>query len=285
MTAINKHAELRQLAEKATQGEWWSDVVETDGEYGEGEDRASGYHSYAVYVGNKSLLDMTNSTAACIHTEWDHDYLMAWDEIAKRNAEFIAAFNPKAALALLDEVESAEHTSAVDHEAACSLVEENEELKRRIAELERSETQLISERDDAESALNDAYKAVMGQAPEWSNWFSFENAIDEIELACELWRNQTDDVIQFRQRIADLETQKADLMEHVLNGYEATALTMTLRKMDSYLPDYLRFCGIYGVEHDAIIDKLDYQSFVLKRLKNGDLRQDIEAGTGKEEQV
>ncbi|EQA6881133.1 TPA: ead/Ea22-like family protein [Salmonella enterica subsp. enterica serovar Typhimurium] len=37
---------------------------------------------------------------------------------------------------------------------------------KRIAELERSETQLISERDDAESALNDAYKAVMGQAPE-----------------------------------------------------------------------------------------------------------------------
>ncbi|EPP3075693.1 ead/Ea22-like family protein, partial [Salmonella enterica subsp. enterica serovar Amsterdam] len=65
-------------------------------------------------------------------------------------------------------------------------------LRLRIAELERSETQLINERDSAESALNDAYKAVMGQAPEWSNWFSFENAIDEIELACELWRNQTD---------------------------------------------------------------------------------------------
>lgn len=103
MKALNKHAELRQLAEKATQGEWWSDVVETDGEYGEGEDRASGYHSYAVYVGSESLLDMTNSTAACIHTEWDHDYLMAWDEIAKRNAEFIAAANPATVLALLDE--------------------------------------------------------------------------------------------------------------------------------------------------------------------------------------
>lgn len=84
---------------------------------------------------------------------------------------------------------------------------EMDRLHKRIAELERSETQLISERDDAESALNDAYKAVMGQAPEWSNWFSFENAIDEIELACELWRNQTDDVIQFRQRIAELEAK------------------------------------------------------------------------------
>ncbi|EBU2794503.1 protein Ead [Salmonella enterica] len=86
-------------------------------------------------------------------------------------------------------------------------ISELESARQRIAELERSETQLISERDDAESALNDAYKAVMGQAPEWSNWFSFENAIDEIELACELWRNQTDDVIQFRQRIAELEAK------------------------------------------------------------------------------
>ncbi|EOH9010219.1 TPA: ead/Ea22-like family protein [Citrobacter freundii] len=107
MTALNKQA-LREAAEKATQGEWWSDVVETDGEYGDGEDRASGYHSYAVYVGSESLLDMTNSTAACIHTEWDHDYLMAWDETAKRNAEFIAAANPATVLVLLDELEAAE---------------------------------------------------------------------------------------------------------------------------------------------------------------------------------
>ncbi|HGB6508701.1 TPA: ead/Ea22-like family protein [Salmonella enterica subsp. enterica serovar Zanzibar] len=152
--------------------------------------------------------------------------------------------------------------------------EQLEAAERSIAELERSETQLINERDSAESALNDAYKAVMGQAPEWSNWFSFESAIDEIELACELWRNQTDDVIQFRQHIANLESQKADLMRHVLNAYEASALTMTLRKTVGYLPDYLRFCGIYGVDHEAIIDKLDYQSFVLARVNNEDLRQD-----------
>lgn len=92
-----------------------------------------------------------------------------------------------------------------------ALLDELEAKDRRVAELERSETQLISERDDAESALNDAYKAVMGQPPEWSNWFSFENAIDEIELACELWRNQTDDVIQFRQRIAELEARAVNL--------------------------------------------------------------------------
>ncbi|HGB5010592.1 TPA: ead/Ea22-like family protein [Salmonella enterica subsp. diarizonae serovar 61:r:-] len=93
-------------------------------------------------------------------------------------------------------------------------------LQKRIAELERSETQLINERDDAESALNDAYKAVMGHAPEWSNWFSFENAIDEIELACEQWRNQTDDVIQFRQRIQELEAKLANpVLLPKTNGY------------------------------------------------------------------
>lgn len=104
--------------------------------------------------------------------------------------------------------------------AVRTLLDELEAKDRRVAELERSETQLISERDDAESALNDAYKAVMGQPPEWSNWFSFENAIDEIELACELWRNQTDDVIQFRQRIAELEAKLANpVLLPKTNGY------------------------------------------------------------------
>ncbi|EBP4586102.1 ead/Ea22-like family protein [Salmonella enterica] len=37
-----------------------------------------------------------------------------------------------AAEALLDELDTAQHTAAVDHEAACSLVEENEELKRKL---------------------------------------------------------------------------------------------------------------------------------------------------------
>lgn len=100
------------------------------------------------------------------------------------------------------------------------LIAALEAEEKRIAELERSETQLINERDSAESALNDAYKAVMGQAPEWSNWFSFENAIDEIELACELWRNQTDDVIQFRQRIQELESKLANpVLLPKTNGY------------------------------------------------------------------
>ncbi|EAA9301860.1 ead/Ea22-like family protein [Salmonella enterica] len=131
------------------------------------------------------------------------------------NTVFIAAANPATVLTLLDDLVAAE---------------------KRIAELERSETQLIDERDNAESALNDAYKAVMGQAPEWSNWFSFANAIDEIELACEQWRNQTDDVIQFRQRIAELESrivtlpqQAPENLASALDGYEKWLIATTFR--------------------------------------------------------
>lgn len=54
----------------------------------------------------------------------------------ENNAKFIAAANPTTVLALLDELEAAEHTAAVDHEAACSLVEENEEVKRKLAAAE-----------------------------------------------------------------------------------------------------------------------------------------------------
>ncbi|EAT7908365.1 ead/Ea22-like family protein [Salmonella enterica] len=144
----------------------------------------------------------------------------------------------KLALSLLDELDVKEEQRAnwfqmaqklgEDLDAAEKRIAEQREYyegviadgSKRIAELERSETQLINERDSAESALNDAYKAVMGQAPEWSNWFSFENAIDEIELVCELWRNQTDDVIQFRQRIQELEAKLANpVLLPKTNGY------------------------------------------------------------------
>ncbi|GDU59406.1 hypothetical protein BvCmsSIP042_00962 [Escherichia coli] len=48
---------------------------------------------------------------------------------------------------------------------------------KRIAELEKSEEQLINERDHAESALADMYFATTGDRPEWSNCFSFSDAV------------------------------------------------------------------------------------------------------------
>lgn len=200
MSNIDKQA-LREAAEKATRGPW---EMERENIWFTDED---GYTKHLAYVQQGDDVD----------DKQDH-----------YNTAFIAVANLATVLALLDEnlqlqrekdateavalalrddmrqareqLEAAEKRNAEQREYYEGVIADG---SKRIAELERSETQLISERDDAESALNDAYKAVMGQPPEWSNWFSFENAIDEIELACELWRNQTDDVIQFRQRIAE----------------------------------------------------------------------------------
>ncbi|EJX3080139.1 ead/Ea22-like family protein [Salmonella enterica] len=204
MSNIDKQA-LREAAEKATPGNW----------------RRASSRFNGITVTPFSLCD---------------EEVMLAHAVEKRDAEFIVAANPATMLALLDEnlqlqrekdaieavalalrddmrqareqLDAAEKRNAEQREYYEGVIADG---SKRIAELERSETQLISERDDAESALNDAYKAVMGQPPEWSNWFSFENAIDEIELACELWRNQTDDVIQFRQRIAELEAREVIL--------------------------------------------------------------------------
>lgn len=228
MSNIDKQA-LRQIAESVDREEW--DVLD------------NGDADYQVIVSGSLERGATYRSYQPVTYEISN----------KKIAAFIAAFNPKVALALLDELDKKqqyiklrdqenedialtvgklrvelEHYKSRE-ERVTKLVLDNstswdvlyEKLEaaekriadgsKRIAELERSETQLINERDDAESALNDAYKAVMGQAPEWSNWFSFGNAIDEIELACELWRNQTDDVIQFRQRIAELEARAVNL--------------------------------------------------------------------------
>ncbi|EAQ7701538.1 ead/Ea22-like family protein [Salmonella enterica] len=204
MSNIDKRA-LREAAEKATPGNW--------------RRTSSLFNGITV-----TPFSLCGKEVTLAHT------------VEKRDAEFIAAANPAAMLALLDEnLQLQREKDAIEAvalalrddmrqareqlEAARKRIAEQREYyegviadgSKRIAELERSETQLINERDDAESALNDAYKAVMGQAPEWSNWFSFGNAIDEIELACELWRNQTDDVIQFRQRIAELEARAVNL--------------------------------------------------------------------------
>lgn len=51
---------------------------------------------------------------------------------------------------------------------------------KRIAELEKSEEQLINERDHAEYALADMYFAATGNRPEWSNCFSFSDAVDAV---------------------------------------------------------------------------------------------------------
>ncbi|KDY24199.1 ead/Ea22-like family protein [Escherichia coli] len=105
---------------------------------------------------------------------------------------------PETVLALLDEINALEETRIND---VCRIAELTKQLElaksklneqreyyegvisdgsKRIAGLEKSEEQLINERDHAESALADMYFAATGDRPEWSNWFGFSDAVDAV---------------------------------------------------------------------------------------------------------
>ncbi|EDJ6699082.1 ead/Ea22-like family protein [Salmonella enterica subsp. enterica serovar Newport] len=182
MSNIDKQA-LREAAEKADSGDW---------SYGEfnSPDLTGGAHIRingrgAVYCLNKATGGIKQSRVVLA---------------------YIAAFNPKVALALLDEnLQLQREKDAIEavalalrddmrqaREQLAAAEKRNAEQReyyegviadgsKRIAELERSETQLINERDSAESALADMYQAATGERPEWSNMFGFADAVDVVE--------------------------------------------------------------------------------------------------------
>ncbi|MEK9103297.1 ead/Ea22-like family protein [Escherichia coli] len=181
---------LREKAEKATKGSY--------------------------IVGHTSVNQHGNLTGVFVCQKWKGEpggviaechvnCLVETDVQAYANAEFIAAFNPNVALALLDERERNQQyikrrdqenedialtvgKLSVELEAAKSKLNEQREYyegvisdgSKRIAELEKSEEQLINERDHAEYALADMYFAATGNRPEWSNCFSFSDAVDAV---------------------------------------------------------------------------------------------------------
>lgn len=140
MSKIDYQA-LRLAAENATPGEWCTDD----------------YHGVIADAG----LNANYYIASCSGPD------------NRSNKRFIAAANPATVLALLDE-----------NESMCrDLIARNGEiegLRKLVAELEKSEEQLISERDHAESALADMYFAATRDRPEWSNLFGFSDAVDAV---------------------------------------------------------------------------------------------------------
>ena len=189
MSKIDYQA-LREKAEKATKGSY--------------------------IVGHTSVNQHGNLTGVFVCQKWKGEpggviaechinCLIETDAQAYANAEFIAEANPATVLALLDERErnlqyikrrdqENEEISLtvgklrVELEAEKSKLNEQREYyegvisdgSKRIAELEKSEEQLINERDHAESALADMYFAATGDRPEWSNWFGFSDAVDAV---------------------------------------------------------------------------------------------------------
>ncbi len=131
--------------------------------------------------------------------------VMPFDQRINALNDFMKHFSPDIALALLDERErNLQYIKRRDQEneeialtvgklrveleeAKSKLNEQREYYEgvisdgsKRIAELEKSEEQLINERDHAESALADMYFAATGNRPEWSNWFGFSDAVDAV---------------------------------------------------------------------------------------------------------
>ncbi|EFL0435685.1 ead/Ea22-like family protein [Escherichia coli] len=189
MSEINYQV-LREKAEKATKGSY--------------------------IVGHTSVNQHGNLTGVFVCQKWKGEpggviaechinCLIETDAQAYANAEFIAEANPATVLALLDEQErNQQYIKRRDQEneeislTVGKLRVELEETKskfneqreyyegvisdgsKRIAELEKSEEQLINERDHAESALADMYFAATGDRPEWSNWFGFSDAVDAV---------------------------------------------------------------------------------------------------------
>ncbi|EJI2976000.1 ead/Ea22-like family protein, partial [Escherichia coli] len=150
MSEINSQA-LREAAEKAGEDKWQAKKINGDffvirhGSY----TRQHGYTSYQPIA------------------EID----------CKPVRDFVAKANPATVLELLDELEAAKSKLNEQREYYEGVIADG---SKRIAEQEKSEEQLINERDHAESALADMYFAATGDRPEWSNCFSFSDAVDAV---------------------------------------------------------------------------------------------------------
>lgn len=122
MSKINYQA-LREAAEKATWGDW---------------------DSYKPHRGARGYEVRLSSQAIAQH-------------VLKNNAEFIAAFNPKVALALLDERER-------NQQYIKSLDQENEEIALTVGklrvELEKAKSKLNEQREYYEGVISDGSKRI-----------------------------------------------------------------------------------------------------------------------------
>lgn len=83
----------KELNEKATPGPWEIDSVKTEGTYGIGDDTHEGFNEYEIVdIGGRQICSTENRdpNLSEVHDEWDEDSHTAWDEPARRDADFIA---------------------------------------------------------------------------------------------------------------------------------------------------------------------------------------------------
>ena len=178
MNKINYHA-LREAAEKAGEDKWQAKKINGDffvirhGSY----TRQHGYTSY------QPIAEIDCKPVRDFVAKADPATVLALLDERERNQQYIKRRdqeNEDIALTVgklrveLEETKSKLNEQREYYEGVIS------DGSNRIAELEKSEEQLINERDHAESALADMYFAATGDRPEWSNWFGFSDAVDAV---------------------------------------------------------------------------------------------------------
>lgn len=193
MTSESKYSELKAAAMAATDGPWESIY----------DDWSDGDDALISCESRDGMVAIAKIEGGGSESSFDGSFRTE----QQANTRYIVATNPAVVLALLAELETSKKSNAFLKEQLAKLANFNpdwdmleacreswrdvaaalkeaearlEAKDKRIAELEASETQLIQERDSAEQALADMYEAATGERPEWSNWFVFSDAIEEV---------------------------------------------------------------------------------------------------------
>lgn len=77
------------------------------------------------------------------------------------------------------------------------------ELERQNKDLDRSETQLIQERDEREEVINALCDTVLGtDRYEWSSMYSFDDAVEEVAVKTAVLDKEVSELYALRQAIA-----------------------------------------------------------------------------------
>ncbi|HEI3789528.1 TPA: ead/Ea22-like family protein [Escherichia coli] len=172
-------------------------------------------------------------------------------------------------IALLDELEAAKSKLNEQREYYEGVIADG---SKRIAELEKSEEQLINERDHAESALADMYFAATGNRPEWSNWFGFSDAVDAVvDRIADLEAKQPSPVVPDNAS-ESLAYAYKELTPEIMRGHIAVFERYGIAPNDRIITIQALRIALYGIERSNAMlngDEPVSQAYNLPELIEG----------------